>query len=91
MADRGGQHPSGHRGTLTSATPALFAGQRNRSSDETIRGALHGWAFNTKGGRSGNPTTKTRPQRSAGFTANTVPVSMLAEPATLRALSRPPP
>jgi len=71
--------------TLTSATPALFASERNRPSDETIRGALHGWAFNAMKRAVGEPDDEDQAAAVRWLRRNTVPVSALAEPATLRA------
>jgi len=71
--------------TLASATPALFASERNRPSDETIRGALHGWAFNTTKRAAGEPDDEDQAAAVRWLRRNTVPVSALAEPATLRA------
>jgi integrase len=73
---------AGNADTLATVTSAMYATERGKPSDKTLRKALTGWAFNTKRRTDSKPPEIERALRWLG--ANTVSVSRLDDPAVAR-------
>ncbi|MGW0810774.1 tyrosine-type recombinase/integrase [Nonomuraea sp. NPDC002799] len=68
---------------LTAATPAMLTSNKGKPSDLALRTAMRRWAFNTKQRAEASEETA---QVLAWLAKNTLSVSALTEPATLRAV-----
>jgi integrase len=80
-----GKSRMGNADALATVTPALLLPTgRGCPPPEVLRGALYGWAFNTRSRTAGPPPAELRPV-IAWIERNTVPISELAKPETLRA------
>lgn len=80
--------PNSRRNTaraLTIATLALINSDRGRPTDEEMRKALTGWAFNVAAGATGGPDADTAAVLG-WLDRNTRPVSELERPAVARAM-----
>jgi integrase len=77
-----GKSRAGNADTMATVTPALLASERGRPTDAVVRKALTGWAFNTKRRGDDKPVEIERALRWLGD--NTLPVSLLDDPALLR-------
>lgn len=73
----------GNADTMASATMAMLATTRGKPENKVLRKAMTGWAFNTKRRESDKPAPIERALR--WLQSNTVPVSRLDDPATVRA------
>lgn len=73
---------AGNADALATMTPAMFATDKGKPDDRTIRRALTGWAFNTKRREASKPPEVERALR--WISANTLPVSRLEDVAVLR-------
>lgn len=66
---------AGNADTMASATMAMLASERGKPTDEVLRKAMTGWAFNTKRRETDRPTAIERALK--WLAANTLPVSRL--------------
>jgi integrase len=69
--------------SLATVTPALLASERSAPSDEAIRAALYGWAFNKARRDAGDPPAELVPA-VRWLEANTIKLSDMADAAIVR-------
>lgn len=73
---------AGNADTMATVTMAMLATERGKPSDEVLRKAMTGWAFNTKRRENSKPLEIERALK--WLAANTVPVSKLDDQAMAR-------
>ncbi len=78
-----GKSRMGNADTLATVTPALLATGHGMPPANELRRALYGWAFNTRARTTGAPPVEWQ-SAIDWIERNTVPVSDLAKPETLR-------